>query len=279
MTRVFDPIAEDPAPADPPAQNAVLDIPSGGETLYGVLHVPAGSGPHPAVVLLHGYPGYERNLDLAHVLRRAGYATFVGHYRGSWGVGGTFRLPHVLEDARAFVAALRSPERVAAYRLDPDRVAVVGHSMGGFAALHSAAADPEIRAVAAVNAADFGMFGLAIADPAAREQVRAFLAAGMLPLNGSADDLMADLEGAASLGLPGLASALSGRPVLLVGSSRDVDTPLHLHYEPLVAAYEARVAPETHVLPTDHGLSDHRVALARLLLDFLDRHLGGAVLR
>lgn len=37
-----------------------------GAHLNGLVYVPAGTGPHPAVVVLHGLPGYERNLDLAH---------------------------------------------------------------------------------------------------------------------------------------------------------------------------------------------------------------------
>jgi hypothetical protein len=36
---------------------------------------------------LHGFPGNERNFDVAQALRRAGYAALVFHYRGSWGVG------------------------------------------------------------------------------------------------------------------------------------------------------------------------------------------------
>ncbi|WP_201761882.1 MULTISPECIES: alpha/beta hydrolase family protein [unclassified Nonomuraea] len=63
---------------------------SGGHTLLGVLHLPTGPGPHPVVVLLHGFPGNERSFDLARALRRAGYAALVFHYRGSWGVGGSY---------------------------------------------------------------------------------------------------------------------------------------------------------------------------------------------
>ncbi len=34
-------------------------------------YIPAGAGPHPTVVLLHGLPGNEKNLDLAQAMRRA----------------------------------------------------------------------------------------------------------------------------------------------------------------------------------------------------------------
>ena len=82
-------IDTDPSPtAGPPASTPAVTFSSGGETLPGVLHVPAGPGPHPVVVLLHGFPGNERNFDLAQSLRRAGYATLVFHYRGAWGSPG-----------------------------------------------------------------------------------------------------------------------------------------------------------------------------------------------
>src|SRR5678816_3542887 len=65
---------------DPPADKAFpatgegLRIPSGGAQMNAMVYVPAGKGPHPVAVLLHGFPGNEQNLDLAQSLRRAGWA-------------------------------------------------------------------------------------------------------------------------------------------------------------------------------------------------------------
>src|SRR5918994_3657097 len=123
-----------PSTITPAASTAAVTFTSGGETLLGVLHVPAGPGPHPVVVLLHGFPGTERNFDLAQALRRAGYAALVFHYRGSWGVGGCWSWRHVLDDAASVVAAVREVTFSAAHWLDPLRLVVVGHSLGGFAA-------------------------------------------------------------------------------------------------------------------------------------------------
>ena len=79
-------IYTDPAP-DPkhPARMEVLHIPSGGVEINGVAYVPAGAGPHPVVLLCHGLPGNEKNLDLAQALRRAGWTVVTFNYRGSWG--------------------------------------------------------------------------------------------------------------------------------------------------------------------------------------------------
>jgi uncharacterized protein len=270
----MDPLATDP-PRDPdfPAATPALTFESGGEELLGVLHVPAGRGPHPIVVLLHGFPGNERNFDLAQVLRRAGHAALVFHYRGSWGVGGTWSWGRVLEDAAAVVSALREPGFAAAHRLDPSRLALVGHSLGGFAALMTAAADPSVTAVASVAGFDFGaVAALCRADRSVRAAWVEAFDGELGPLRGtSGEALVAEMEAAGeSWRLARLAPQLAGRPVLLVGTGRDGVTPHRLHHDPLVAAF-ADAHLDHHVFATDHALSDHRVTLARTVLDFLAR--------
>jgi hypothetical protein len=54
--------------AHPPGME-VLHIPSGGVKINGVAYTAAGAGPHPVLVLMHGLPGNEKNLDLP---RRSG---------------------------------------------------------------------------------------------------------------------------------------------------------------------------------------------------------------
>src|SRR6185503_10774607 len=96
----------------------------------------------------------ERNLDLAQILRRAGYVTVVFHYRGAWGSGGEYRLNHVLEDSRAAIAYFR--ENAEAFRADSKRIITIGHSLGAWAALHTAdAAD----ASASIAVANLGLWG------------------------------------------------------------------------------------------------------------------------
>jgi pimeloyl-ACP methyl ester carboxylesterase len=270
-----DPLTTDP-PYDPafPACTPAVTFDSGGETLLGVLHVPPGRGPHPVVVLLHGFPGNERNFDLAQVLRRAGHAALVFHYRGSWGVGGTWSWGHVLEDAAAVVAALRDPGLAAAHRLDPHRVVLVGHSLGGFAALMTAAVDPAVTAVASVAGFDFGaVAALCRADPTARAGWVEAFDDELGPLQGtSGEALVGEMEAAGDAWrLGGLAARLAGRPVLMIGTGRDAVTPHEVHHDPVAAAFRASgVHLEHHVFATDHALSDHRVALARTILGFLD---------
>ena len=83
---------------------------SGGSKLNGLLYVANGAGPHPLVILLHGYPGNERNLDLAQALRRAGNNVLYFNYRGTWGSGGEFLPSRALEDGARAVALARDAE-------------------------------------------------------------------------------------------------------------------------------------------------------------------------
>jgi pimeloyl-ACP methyl ester carboxylesterase len=272
-------IAADPPP-DPvhAASTEPVAILSGGERLLGVLHVPTGAGPHPVVVLLHGFPGNERNFDLAQALRRAGYGSLVFHYRGSWGVGGSYSWATVLEDAARVVTAVREEDFAASHRLDATRVAVVGHSVGGFAALMTAAGDPLVGAVVSVACLDFGAAVASAADdPAARASYRDLVLGGLQPLRGtSGDELLAEMERAGDAwSLRRLAPRLADRPVLLIGAGRDTVTPPDVHHRPLVEAFRGYPVAqlEHHLFPTDHGFADHRVLLARTVGEFLIRHL------
>ncbi|GAA3304892.1 alpha/beta fold hydrolase [Dactylosporangium vinaceum] len=256
----------DPDPAlRPVARTPEVRFDSQGVPLLGVLHLPAGPGPHPVVVLLHGFPGNERNFDLAQALRRAGYAALVFHYRGSWGVGGAYSWSNVLADAARAVAV--------APRLDPSldaaRVAVVGHSLGGFAALHTAAADPSVRAVAALASFDFGATAEEPAD--VLQQARAMFAGDLLPLQGTSGDALFEemMANGSAWRLADLAPRLAGRPVLLVAGEHDTVAPPARHHRPLVEAYRQ----EALTLPSDHAFSGHRIALTRAVIEFLDRSM------
>ena len=55
-----------------PARMEVLHIPSGGMKINGVAYLAPGAGTHPTLVIAHGWPGNEKNLDLAQAVRRGG---------------------------------------------------------------------------------------------------------------------------------------------------------------------------------------------------------------
>src|SRR5262249_18275881 len=100
-------ISADPAPDSAhPAKMTVLHIPSHGVNINGVIYQPSGAGVHPTLVIFHGLPGNEKNLDLAQAVRRAGWNAVTFNYRGSWGSPGSFKFAQNLEDADAVLAFL-----------------------------------------------------------------------------------------------------------------------------------------------------------------------------
>ncbi len=66
-------IADPPKSPDFPARNQQLLISSNGFGMNALFFLAAGEGPKPTMLLLHGLPGNERNLDLAQAVRRAGW--------------------------------------------------------------------------------------------------------------------------------------------------------------------------------------------------------------
>ncbi len=138
-------ITTDPAPdkANPAAMQSV-QIPSHGVLLNGLVYVASGAGPHPVVLLLHGFPGNERNLDLAQAIRRAGWDVLFFDYRGSWGSPGEFSFTHAMEDTQAAIVYLRDPATAKKFRADPGYLVLIGHSMGGMIAANVGARDAAI---------------------------------------------------------------------------------------------------------------------------------------
>lgn len=154
-------IVEDPVrdPAFPPRKE-VIHVPSGGAIINGVVYTASGTGPHPTFVFFHGLPGTERNLDLAQAVRRAGWNAVFANYRGSWGSGGQFRFANTLEDAKAVLAFVRDPGNARKLGVDTSRIALGGHSMGGWVAAHTLADDPDVLGAVIFSSGDFGVVGM-----------------------------------------------------------------------------------------------------------------------
>lgn len=254
-----------------------LSFESGGSKLNGLMYVANGPGPHPTVVMLHGYPGNERNLDLAQAMRRAGMNVLYFDYRGTWGSGGEFSIAHALEDVAKAVERARSEEWASAYRADPDRVALVGHSLGGFLGAITTAEDDRIACFAFLAGADLGWMGLqARKDASALAGWESFFGQQMDarggPVHGDARRVASELVNRAEeWSVPSRAVDLATRPLLVVAAARDEVTPKTNHHDRVIAALrEADAERLTEViLDDDHVFSAHRIGLARRLVDWL----------
>jgi uncharacterized protein len=230
-------------------------------------------GPHPTIVLLHGFPGNEQNLDLAQAIRRAGWNVLTLHYRGAWGSPGIFSIAHVLEDADAAVAFVRRPDIAGKFGIDTRRIVLGGHSMGGFASAAHTRADKHLLGVVLIDAWNVG----ATADKFSKvsEAGRAVLVAKEF------DDLGNSLHGATATSTAeeimahrtdwnfmSWANELTRPPLLVVGASKAFGEANRQLAEAVTRA-GGKVTAVT--LPSDHSFQDHRIALAAQVINWLQK--------
>ena len=266
-------MAADPAPAydaDFPPAIVELNFESHGDRLNGHIYLADGPGPHPTVVLLHGFPGNERNLDLAQGLRSDGFNVLFFHYRGAWGSEGTYSFTHVIEDVAAATDYLRA--NAEALRTDPDKLILVGHSMGGFAALEAAARDETIACVAGIAPANMGPLADA---PAERTDGFAAYADTMQMLAGlTGANAIAEVKANRdTFDTRLLAPKLVGKSVLIIGGDKDTSVSVDGVIAPLVAAYEAEPGIDLTavILSGDHSFSWSRQELIDEVVDWAER--------
>lgn len=111
--------------------------------------VPAGPGPAPVVLLVHGLASHAGDLlPLAPLLHGAGFHVLLLDLRGhgrSEHPGDRPRPPHLVDDVATAITWVRR-------RDDVRGIGLVGHSIGGSVALQAAAGDTRIAAVVAVAA-------------------------------------------------------------------------------------------------------------------------------
>ncbi|MEO7365902.1 MAG: alpha/beta fold hydrolase [Sphingomicrobium sp.] len=263
------------ATADPafdtanPANNIVFTIPVGTGAMNAMMYTASGAGPHPTLLLLHGFPGNEQNLDLAQAARRAGWNVLTQHYRGSWGSKGAFTFAGAAEDAHAALAFLKRPDNVARFRIDPARIAIAGHSMGGMMAADAAADDPSVAGLFLIDAWDMSVDAKALATPQGVNSWHEEVVTDLPALSGTDEAaLTAELRssgGRFDLGKRVL--AYGNRPLEIIGAERAGGASNAAILKAVRASVNPRATGATW--PTDHSFNDRRIALAERLVTWL----------
>jgi pimeloyl-ACP methyl ester carboxylesterase len=241
----------------------VLHIPTHGAVINGIVYSPAGAGLHPTIVICHGLPGNEKNLDLAQALRRAGWNAVTFNYRGSWGSPGPYKFAQNLEDADAVLAYLRAPANAAKLQIDTKRIVLAGHSMGGWVTVMTASHDHGLAGAILISAADMGKLGEMPHDKLVAE-----MADNMESLATTPESMANEVaQNSNVFAFANAADGLKDVP-LLVLSANDGLAP---HTDALVHAIQAKGG--TNIKPihaaTDHGWSDHRIFLESTIIDWL----------
>ncbi|HXS06723.1 MAG TPA: alpha/beta hydrolase [Rhizomicrobium sp.] len=255
-----------------PAGMVDVRIPSHGANMNAILYTASGAPPHPVLLLFHGFPGNEQNLDLAQAARRAGFTVLTLHYRGSWGSPGKFSFANALEDSDAALAFLRDPANVTKFNLDPRRIFVAGHSMGGMMAASATAHDPRVAGLVMISAWDIGAQGPRFADPEFRKkQLETGFADEVIPLNTTPDALMDEVvANAAKWDFVDYTGELKSRPALII-TADDGLTPDNLRLAAALKKAGDNDVTQEH-MATDHSYSDRRIALESLIVRWLERH-------
>ena len=247
-----------------PARMEVLRIPSGDAEINGVAYLAAGAGPHPTIIICHGLPGNEKNLDLAQAVRRAGWNAITFNYRGSWGSAGSFRFAQNPQDAAAVLAYIRIPANARMLGIDTTRLVLGGHSMGGWVAALASGGDSELAGTILISAANLGARG-----HLPRADLVKIMNGNRESLAGTSAEIMADeiIANADTFNFVSRATPLSRAP-LLVLSSDDGNAPMT---DALVA--DVRKAGGKRVtlvhVGTDHSWSDSRIRLQAEVINWL----------
>ncbi len=265
----FDPVTQDMKvlSADYPPMFHELLIPSHDVLLSGFLLSANGSGPHPTVILLHGYPGNEKNLDLAQSVRRAGFNVLFFHYRGAWGSEGNYAFMHLAEDVESVLHFLRESDDK--LRVDSNKISVIGHSMGGFTALRAGARDKEVVCVAGIAASNLGE--LAKAEDAAKQGFKNYTDALFMLEGFDGDKALQEIAThATDFDVTKEGPGLAGKSVLLIAGAQDTVVPPSVQ-ERIADAYSgiAGLKLASYVIPGDHAFSVSRIQLQRRVIDWL----------
>ena len=249
-----------------PAGSTELFIPSGNSLLAGLIYRANGAKKHPTLLLLHGYPGNERNLDIAQVVRAHGWNVIYFDYRGSWGSQGKFSFKNCVEDVINVVAFCSKYQD--SLNIDTSNIVLFGHSMGGWICLKAIQQLPAIKK-------GFALSTWNIADGYKRvltEKEEAQLAndpnAGTkyFVLNTSLKDLFSPvIQNHDYFSFVNDGKALSGKQIIML----DEHDRNKQFAESLKAANHSYF--DYAIWQTDHSFTNKRVSLINKLLAFLDR--------
>ncbi len=269
-------ILKDPVNVDkeyPPITEA-FKINVKGDNLIAMMYVAQGKGPLPTIILYHGFPGYEKNIDLAQALRRAGYNVLLFHYRGCWGSEGTYSVNNVLEDADAAIDFLRSDKCPKTCKVDPDNIILMGYSMGGFAALITLAKHPEIKSMAFLVGFNFGKYAKGLyGDEKLIKEAQEYWSGSFAPLKGiTPETFIAEIvENRDKWDLVDHAEKLKGHKLLFIGGTYDTCAHIPGHYQPIVDMLNKTKQNDVTevILETDHDCSNKRIALSEEVLRWL----------
>lgn len=250
-----------------------VEIDSCGESIFGSVLTPRGRGPHPVSLILHGFPGHEKNTDLAHQLRGEGFVVVAFHYRGAWGSHGLFSFSNMLEDIKNVIINVRSDVFAKQFHTIKGSEVLIGHSMGGWGALMTASEVGYVKGIASLAGYNLGLLsGFARENELNRQMVLEGFGNQSRVLNSIGPEQLLEevFRNGEKWDLKRLPGHLGNAKILLIGAEDDETAFPELHFHPLVKAFGERSVEDVGsvLIPGDHNFSGSRTQLRKEVISW-----------
>jgi pimeloyl-ACP methyl ester carboxylesterase len=249
-----------------PASSTELFIPSGNSQIAGLIYSANGLQKHPTLLLLHGYPGNERNLDIAQVVRSHGWNVIYFDYRGSWGSQGKFSFKNCVEDVVNVVAFCNKYQD--SLKIDTSNIVLFGHSMGGWVCLKALQELPTVKKGFALSTWDIAKDFKNVSNE--KEMLRIAtdpnIAGKYFVLNTSLKDLYAPVtQNQTYFNLLNEGKSLADKQIIMIDE----------HEKNQQLADKIKESNQSYfdysVWQTDHSFTNKRVSLINKVLAFLEK--------
>jgi pimeloyl-ACP methyl ester carboxylesterase len=249
-----------------PAGSIELFIPSANSLLAGFIYKANGPQKHPTLLLLHGYPGNERNLDVAQAVRAHGWNVIYFDYRGSWGSQGKFSFKNCVEDLVNVVAFCKKYRD--SLQIDTSNIVLFGHSMAGWVCLKAIQQLPSVKKAFILSAWDIhNQYKRQLSG----SELEAFTSNAdtlgkYFVLNGSLKDRFDPvIKRDPYFDLEKTIDRLKDKQIIMLDE--------HDRNKKIAEAIQLLNPPyfKYDIWPTDHAFTNKRVSLMNMVLAFLDR--------
>lgn len=242
-----------------PASMTELKIPTNNYLIQGFIYKANGKQKHPTLLLLHGYPGNERNLDIAQIARANGWNVVYFNYRGSWGNQGQFSFKNCVEDVVNVVDFCKQYQD--SLQIDPTNIALFGHSMGAWVCLKALQKLPDVKKGFALSTWNIFNTLEDYNDTSALEK----LEDEYFVLNTPTKDIYKPIfNDPAYYNLVNDGIALANKQIIMLDEDHSNKNLADVLKKSNQSFFDYQV------WPTDHSFTNKRASLMKIVLDFLN---------